>query len=122
GQFSSLRVGLQEVMNRGRDAAVVALVDRPPCDSATVERLLGAFSEAHVQGKWAVVPEYGGRHGHPIVVGREMIEAFLKAPPTSSAREVEHSLPDRILYLAVEDPLVAVNVDTPEDYERLVTA
>ncbi|MGH9492165.1 MAG: nucleotidyltransferase family protein [Terriglobales bacterium] len=122
GQFSSLQVGLQEVLNRGRDAALVALVDRPPCDSATVERLLGAFSEAHVQGKWAVVPEYGGRHGHPIVVGREMIEAFLKAPPTSSAREVEHSLPDRILYLAVEDPLVAVNVDTPEDYERLVTA
>jgi molybdenum cofactor cytidylyltransferase len=30
GQFSSLRVGLQEVLNRGRDAAVVTLVDRPP--------------------------------------------------------------------------------------------
>ena len=77
---------------------------------------------ANLQGKWAVVPECAGRHRHPIVVGREMIEAFLKAPTTSSAREVEHSLPDRILYLAVEDPLVAVNVDTPEDYEWLVTA
>ena len=30
GQFSSLRLGLQEVMNHGRDAAIVALVDRPP--------------------------------------------------------------------------------------------
>ncbi len=30
GQFSSLRVGLQEVLNRGRDAAMVTLVDRPP--------------------------------------------------------------------------------------------
>jgi len=35
GQFSSLRVGLQEVLNRGRDAAVVTLVDRPP---ATLRR------------------------------------------------------------------------------------
>ena len=122
GQFSSLQVGLQEVLNRGRDAALVALVDRPPCNSSTVERLLGAFAEAHLQGKWAVVPEHAGRHGHPIVVGREMIEAFLKAPDTSSAREVEHALQDRILYLPVEDPLVAANVDTPEDYERLVTA
>ena len=122
GQFSSLQVGLQEVLNRGRDAALVALVDRPPCGSATVERLLGAFAEAHLQGKWAVVPECAGRHGHPIVVGREMIEAFLKAPATSSAREVEHALQDRILYLPVEDPLVAANVDTPEDYERLATA
>ena len=122
GQFSSLQVGLQEVLNRGRDAAVVALVDRPPCGAATLERLLAEFAEAYLQGKWAVVPEYAGKHGHPIVVGREMMEAFLKAPATSSAREVEHSLADRVLYLAVEDPLIAVNVDTPEDYERLTTA
>jgi len=31
GQFSSLLVGLQEVLNHGRDAAFVALIDRPPC-------------------------------------------------------------------------------------------
>ncbi|MBV9609405.1 MAG: NTP transferase domain-containing protein, partial [Acidobacteria bacterium] len=29
GQFSSLQLGLQEVLNHGRDAAIVALVDRP---------------------------------------------------------------------------------------------
>ncbi len=122
GQFSSLQVGLREVLNRGRDAAVVALVDRPPCDSATLELLLGKFAEAHLTGKWAVVPEYAGKHGHPFVVGREMMEAFLKAPATSNAREVEHALVDRILYFPVDDPLVAVNVDTPEDYARLTTA
>ncbi len=122
GQFSSLRVGLQEVLNRGRDAAVVALVDRPPCDSSTLERLLAEFAEAYLKGKWAVVPEYAGKHGHPFVVGREMMEAFLKAPATSSAREVEHAMAERVLYFPVNDPLVAVNVDTPEDYARLTTA
>src|SRR3954464_15278155 len=30
GQFSSLQVGVQEILNRGRDAAIVTLVDRPP--------------------------------------------------------------------------------------------
>ena len=30
GQFSSLQVGLQEVLNHGRDAAMVALVDNSP--------------------------------------------------------------------------------------------
>src|SRR5258708_17891256 len=29
GQFSSLQLGLQDVMNRGRDAAIATLVDRP---------------------------------------------------------------------------------------------
>ena len=37
GQFSSLRIGLQEVLSRGRDAAIVALVDRPPAAVATIE-------------------------------------------------------------------------------------
>ena len=122
GQFSSLQVGLQEVLNHGRDAAMVALVDRPPAHPATLASLCEAFSHAYESGKWAVVPEHGGRHGHPILIGREMIEAFLRAPASSNAREVEHALEPRILYVPVDDPNVAANVDTPEDYERLTQA
>src|SRR5215510_13983873 len=84
GQFSSLQVGLQEVLNRGRDAAIVTLVDRPAPDPATIDFLKSSFLAAD-EKTWAVVPEYGGKHGHPIVIGREMIGAFLDAPPTSSA-------------------------------------
>jgi molybdenum cofactor cytidylyltransferase len=118
GQFSSLRIGLQEVMNRGRDAAIVTLVDRPPAEAATIERLKREFL-AGDQRIWAVVPEYNGKHGHPIVIGREMIGAFLDTPATSTARDVEHSLREHILYVAVSDPLVAANVDTPEDFAKL---
>jgi molybdenum cofactor cytidylyltransferase len=119
GQFSSLQVGLQEVLNHGRDAAIVALVDRPPAQSRTVDLLCLTFAEAIEQERWAVIPEYGGKHGHPILVGREMIETFLKAPPTASARDVEHSVQPRMVYLPVDDPRVVSNVDTPEDYAAL---
>ena len=122
GQFSSLQVGLQEVLSRGRDAAIVALVDRPPAHPRTLARLCEAFRDAYEGGKWAVVPEHGSHHGHPILIGREMIEAFLRAPATSNAREVEHSLQQHILYVPVDDPNVVANVDTPEDYERLAQA
>jgi molybdenum cofactor cytidylyltransferase len=118
GQFSSLQVGLQEVLNRGRDAAIVTLVDRPAPDAATIELLKNEFF-APGDRIWAVVPEYSGKHGHPIVIGREMIGAFLSAPPSSSAREVEHSLETHVHYFAVNDPLVAANVDTPEDLQKL---
>ena len=30
GQFSSMQIGLREVLNRGRDAAFLVPVDRPP--------------------------------------------------------------------------------------------
>ncbi|MGC2694294.1 MAG: nucleotidyltransferase family protein [Candidatus Angelobacter sp.] len=120
GQFSSLQAGLREVLNRGRDAAILTLVDRPPAEAETIQRLKQEFLKGTNRDDiWAVVPEYGGKHGHPIVIGREMIEAFLRAPVTSSAREVEHANQDHIRYVQVNDPLVAANVDTPEDFEKV---
>ncbi len=116
GQFSSLQVGLQEVLNRGRDAAIVTLVDRPPAAPETIACLRRAFTDSPA---WAAVPEHQGRHGHPIVIGREMIEKFLKAPPTAVARDIEHENQDHILYVHVNDFAVVANVDTPEEYQRL---
>jgi molybdenum cofactor cytidylyltransferase len=118
GQFSSLQVGLQEVLNRGRDAAIVTLVDRPPVKRQTLQVLCNAFSSAPHE-TWALVPQYADRHGHPYLIGRQMIEAFLRASPTSNAREVEHQHQQHIQYLTVEDPTVTLNVDTPEDYGTL---
>ena len=119
GQFSSLQVGLHEVLNRGRDAAMITLVDRPPVGAATLQTLRDAFETAVSNGKWAVVPESGGKHGHPILVGREMIEAFLRAPATATARDIEQENHSHIEYVPVDDPLVAANVDTPQDYAAL---
>ena len=118
GQFSSLQVGLHEVLNRGRDSALITLVDRPPAAADTVQNLRNAY-EAADNNIWAVVPDYSGKHGHPFVAGREMIEALLQAPPASSARDIEHRHRDHILYLSVDDPFVAVNVNTPDDYAAM---
>jgi molybdenum cofactor cytidylyltransferase len=119
GQFSSLQVGLQEVLNRGRDAAMITLVDRPPVQPATLATLEAAFERATAHRKWAVIPEYQGKHGHPILLGRELLTAFLNAPETSNAREVEHAHPGEIEYVPVDDPLAVLNVDTPEQYAAL---
>jgi molybdenum cofactor cytidylyltransferase len=118
GQFSSLQVGLQEALNRGRDAAMVTLVDRPPVNPATLQILRHAFATAK-ENIWAVVPEYSGAHGHPYLVGREMITKFLEVPPTSVARDIEHAHQAHIQYVPVDDPLVALNINTPEDYAAL---
>jgi molybdenum cofactor cytidylyltransferase len=118
GQFSSLQVGLQEVLNRGRDAAIVTLVDRPPASRATVQMLRETF-ESSTENVWAIVPEFGGKHGHPYVIGREMIEAFLQTPATGNAREIEHRHHDRIRYIPVDDRFVALNINTPEEYAAL---
>jgi|ERR1700733_5331802 len=118
GQFSSLQVGLREVLNHGRDSAMVTLVDRPPALATTLNILCSAFAEAPSE-VWAVVPEYQEKHGHPFLIAREMIEAFLKAPSTAIAREIEHQNLRHVSYVAVDDAHVTMNVDTPADYAAL---
>ncbi len=118
GQFSSLQAGLQEVLNRGRDAAIVSLVDRPPVLQETVEALRAAYVAAPDR-VWAVIPEFEGRHGHPLIAGREMIEIFLRAPAGANARDLEHANAAHILYQPVKDARVCANIDTPDDYARL---
>jgi molybdenum cofactor cytidylyltransferase len=119
GQFSSLQVGLHEVLNHGRDAATITLVDRPPVSTMTIRDLLDAFESAD-HNIWSIVPEFSGKHGHPYLVGREMIAAFLQAPATSVTRDIEHQHQEHIQYVPVDDPMVALNINTPEDYEGLL--
>jgi molybdenum cofactor cytidylyltransferase len=116
GQFSSLRIGLRAILNRGRDAACVTLVDRPAAEFRTLTNLKESFLQTSPEIVWATVPEYEGRHGHPVIFAREMIEAFLRAEPTKTARAIEHEHQSHIQYLPVDDPRVAMNINTPEEY------
>ena len=118
GQFSSLQTGLHEVLDHGRDSAMVTLVDRPPSTDDTLRKLVNIFAD-RAHDVWAVIPEHAGKHGHPMLIGRELIEAFLQAPAISNAREILHAHADRITYVEVDDPRVTTNVNTAEDYASL---
>jgi CTP:molybdopterin cytidylyltransferase MocA len=45
---------------------------------------------------------------------------FLQASPTANARDIEHRYEEHIQYVAVNDPFVAMNINTPEDYAALL--
>ncbi|HEY1806101.1 MAG TPA: nucleotidyltransferase family protein [Terracidiphilus sp.] len=119
GQFSSLQVGLREVLSRGCDSAMITPVDCPPLSAVSLERLCDSFQRAEAQGMWAVAPENDGRHGHPLLVGREIIMKFLDAPVTTNAREILHAHAHRVAYVSVPDSLEKAGLNTPEDYEAL---
>jgi len=122
GQFSSLQIGVQEVLNRGRDAAIITLVDRPPARPETVKHLKDEFLVRVDQNIWSAVPEFEGKHGHPYIVGRELIGRYLDALATANAREIHHANQNRIVYVPVTDPFVTANLDTPEDYAQFCAA
>jgi len=119
GQFSSLQVGLNELIARGYDAAMITLVDCPPLSSASLQKLCDAFADSPARGKWGAQPENSGRHGHPLLANRALIEAFLTAPTTSNARAVKHHHAQLIDSIPVPDALLTIDVNTPEQYAAL---
>ncbi|HEY1767648.1 MAG TPA: nucleotidyltransferase family protein [Terracidiphilus sp.] len=119
GQFSSLQVGLRAALACGCDAAMITPVDCPPLSATSLELLVGQFKKAVEQGRWAVAPESDGKRGHPVLAGRELIEAFLSAPVTGNAREVKRAHAQFFAYVPVPDRHLSAEMNTPEEYAAL---
>ena len=116
GQFSSLQIGLQAILDRGCNAAIIAPVDCPPLSPSSLELLRNAFLRAVTGDFWAVAPEHEGQHGHPLFAGRDLIDAFLKAPVTGNAREVLHAHASCMVYVPVPESLAKAGLNTPQEY------
>ena len=121
GQFSSFQIGLRAAVDRGFSAVMLAPVDCPPLSAASLENLRTAFKLATGRGAWAVAPEQNGRRGHPLLASRPLIDAFLEAPISSNARVVKHAHAARFEFVAVPDPLLTVDLNTPEQYAAAQT-
>ena len=92
---------------------MITPVDCPPLSAASLDLLCASFERALTRGLWAVAPENNGKHGHPLLVNREMIDAFLAAPVTSNAREVLHAHAAAHRIISVPDALVKAGLNTP---------
>ncbi len=83
----ALRAMLQEVLSRGRDAAVVAVLGGLGLTAETVRRMVAVYCAAGDE-IWAVVPENELQQGHPVLMGRRMIELFLRGQKWNAADEI----------------------------------
>jgi len=94
-------------------------VDLPHVRVATLERLL----EAHRRtGAPAVVPTFAERRGQPVVWDQALFPELVTSAAATrhGARAVLAAHEQDVLTVAVDDPAVIDDLNTPEDYERLV--
>lgn len=116
GQLSSLLAGLAAVDRPGVRGLLVTPVDAPLIEAATVAALLDSLRST---GAPIVRATYEGRHGHPVIFGRAVFEALRHADPSLGARAVVRAHAGRVVEVAVNDPGVLGDVDTPSDYRTL---
>ncbi len=117
--IGSLRAALA-ALDAIRPSGVVAWpVDLPHVRVATLERLL----EAHRRtGAPAVMPSFAERRGHPVIWDQALFPELgtSDAATRHGARAVLTAHEQEIVTVPVDDPAVIDDLNTPEDYERLV--
>ena len=116
GQLSSLVAGLDAV-DRKADAALVTLVDLPMFEAATVQAVIDRYRQTHAP---IVRPVAGGRHGHPILVSREIFDEIRAANPAAGAKPIVRRHATAAGDVDVADAGAFFDIDTPADYENLI--
>jgi molybdenum cofactor cytidylyltransferase len=114
GQLSSLLCGI-EAAGAAVPGVVMTLVDVPLVRPATVAALLAAWDRDNAA---LVRPVHNGRHGHPVIFGRALLDALARADLTHGAKPVVRSFARHAVNVPVDDAGVLIDFDTPDEYER----
>lgn len=117
GQLSSLLAGLHAIDDSQLEAAIVTPVDVPLVSAATVAAVIAAWRKTRAP---IVRPVDGSRHGHPVIFDRSVFDDLRSADPNVGAKAVFALHRDRVLNVQVDDPGAFEDIDTPEDYRRVL--
>jgi CTP:molybdopterin cytidylyltransferase MocA len=122
GRFTSVRVAARWALGRAAagSAAPALLLWPVDCPGVAAATLAALCEEAARHPGANVAPGFGGRGGHPVVLCAESVAEIAEAPDDADLRELVRRAPEGRRLLAVEDPAVLDDLDTPEDFARFL--
>jgi len=117
GQLSSVLAGLRAIDRPGVNAMLMTLVDVPLVSAATVRAVVDRYRTTRAP---VVRPVRGAVHGHPVLIDRSLFDKLRAADPQRGAKPIIRAHVSAAGDVEVEDEGAFFDVDTPEDYQRLV--
>ena len=118
GMASSLRAGLT-YLSEGVDRIVVMLGDQPHVDASLVDQLL---TLQETSGLPAAAVSFNGLLHPPVVLERELWGDLMTLEGDVGCRAVIRARPELVAKLpAPGDLRHPIDVDTPEDYARILS-
>lgn len=117
GIGTSIRAGMQNLLERGRDLdAVILLVsDQPLVEKELIKQLIACYGET---GKTIIASSYSETLGVPAIFGRAHFRDLLTLRDDSGAKSI--ILSNRECVVEFPFPQGEIDIDTLADYERLV--
>lgn len=114
GMTTSFQAGIR-ALPEGVHGTLVCLVDHPLVRPETVEALIRREGQGEV-----IVPRFQGRRGHPILISPAFMAEVEGLSPDRGVNELVRVLGAGIVEVEVLDPGILADIDTREDYRRLV--
>lgn len=116
GQLSSLQTAVN-ALSPDSEGMLFTPVDHPLVNLSTYRVLIEQWMEDRDR---LVIPRYEGRKGHPAIFPARLYSALLHDNLQGGARDLIYRELESVLFVPVSDPGVIQDIDTPEDYKRLI--
>jgi molybdenum cofactor cytidylyltransferase len=113
--LDSLKAGICSFPDHIR-SILVAPGDHPAIGRNEIDAVIHGYLAGNSP---LVVPSYRMRRGHPWAVERSLWEELLKLEAPETLRDFLRKKSDCIHYVAIDNPSILMDMDTPDDYDRL---
>jgi molybdenum cofactor cytidylyltransferase len=117
GMSTSLKIGLAATP-RDMDGAIILLGDQP---LVTAEIINAMFAESAREPDAMIAASYQGRRGNPVLFPRQYFGELEAITGDEGGRSVLARYPERVRLLEIDDALAGFDVDTPEEYQALLS-
>ncbi|MBI5373971.1 MAG: nucleotidyltransferase family protein [Candidatus Schekmanbacteria bacterium] len=114
--FSSIVCGVKSLGGEP-GGVMIFLGEHPLVDYETVNRLVETFDSSD---KKIIIPVYNGAKGHPVILHKSLREEILGGTFRNGLKGLIEAHENDILKITVDCKGTVIDLDTPEDYKKLL--
>lgn len=115
GQSESIKLGI--INSPKADGYMFFTGDQPLMDVETINILMDSFNE---NCNLIIVPMYNKKRGNPVIFPRKYRDELLELKGDNGGRIVINNHLEDVKFLEVKNSWLLSDIDTEEDYERLI--
>lgn len=116
GQASSIKKGLS-LVSESCQGAMFLLADQPLVTDGLINSLIAQWKQNRSS---IVVPYYQNQRGNPVIFPKTLFGRLNQLDGDTGGRELLETYKHQIRKVPIDDPAILLDIDRPEDYDRLI--